>query len=378
MSDYQRSSLMATSHHNKPHIKKLYTNTCKLFTKASTALHYITKLSTSSLNLKNPSTVPLAGRSIDSPPSIDDPQISIAIRSIDSPPSIEGTPLPYTSMTVSNNSRAAIKTKNLNTPNLTSAGSSMDSPPSIDGSTVSSSRPRKHNTSRVTSQPNIYHCKLNGDYNTKSEWSTPRLTMSEDQVQPLLTSGANKSIATTTDHRNTVETCQLTSSCLQNYANNCNIGNERPNLMPGQNNPNPGVCARGLSSNHNSKQRTRRNSLDDYSDPDFIAERIAEINVLIQKANAMCNNPDAMAQALDLFYEIEDKNNKLGAYLVLNGIESAYWSTCISFSKQAKELKQAISSKQRRRQNSLDDYSDPDFIAERMQFATIMMQWHRP
>ena len=113
--------------------------------------------------------------------------------------------------------------------------------------------------------------------------------------------------------------------------------------MPGQNNPNPGVCARGLSSNHNSKQRTRRNSLDDYSDPDFIAERIAEINALIQKANAMCNNPDAMAQALDLYYEIMDRNGKLAAYLVLNQIESAYRSTCLSFSKQAKELKQAIS-----------------------------------
>ena len=176
-------SLMATSHPIKPITKCIYTNTRKLLSKASTAMHYLTKLTTFSLHLENPSTLPLEVRS-------------------------------------------------------------MDTTPSIDGSTVS-----------------VLH---------------------------------------------------------------------------------PDICARGPSPHYPSKQRRRRDSLDDYSDPDFIAERITEIKALIKKSYAICNNPDAFAEALDLYDKIVNKNNKLGAYLVLNDLESAYRSTCISFSKQAKELKQAI------------------------------------
>ena len=67
---------------------------------------------------------------------------------------------------------------------------------------------------------------------------------------------------------------------------------------------------------------------------------------MITRANLLSIKPGATDQAFKLYEEIVDKNGKLSAYLVLNGVETTYSSTCLEFAEQAQQLRQLLNKSQ--------------------------------
>ena len=72
-----------------------------------------------------------------------------------------------------------------------------------------------------------------------------------------------------------------------------------------------------------------------------VIKLVASVNEAMKELTRITPLPD---EILDQLYEkIVDRNGMLSAYLVLNGVKSAYWSTCCRFTRQAQELRQALS-----------------------------------